>query len=280
MIEIYQLEHLIAIAKYGTMTKAAEELHLSQSALSRSVRRLEADLQVTLFERQKNRAALNANGETAVEYAKKVVAQMEELVIRVRDFDRSCHTISVGSCAPAPLWEISPLLSSLYPDMTISSDLKMPEKLWQGLVDGLYQLVVLPYEPEEPDMVVKKYGTERLFFSLPPGHPLSESKELYFKDLDGETMLLYSHIGFWHEIHKQKMPSAQFLIQEERFAFREIVKSSALPSFISDIVIKREGAPANRIIIPIADPEATVTYYCVCRRGEAARLRMFFSSVS
>lgn len=71
MIELYQLEHLLAIAKYKTMTKAAQELHLSQSALSRSVQRLEDDLQATLFERQKNRVVLNSNGELAVEYAKK-----------------------------------------------------------------------------------------------------------------------------------------------------------------------------------------------------------------
>lgn len=276
MIELYQLEHLLAIASHGTMTKAAQELHLSQSALSRSVQRMEEDLKVTLFQRQKNRITLNPNGELAVEYARKVLAQMDELVARVRAFDRSSHTISVGSCAPAPLWEISPLLSSLYPGMTIASDLKDPDQLRQGLSDGTYQIIVLPFKIEAPDLFTQEYGTERLFFSLPPGHPMSDRKELYFRDLDGETMLLYSHIGFWHQLHLAKMPSTRFLMQDERFTFNELVKSSALPSFISDIVIKRDGMPPNRVVIPIADPEATVTYYCMCRLEEQKVLAGFF----
>ena len=276
MIELYQLEHLLAIAAHGTMKKAAEELPLSQSALSRSIQRLEEELKVTLFHRQKNRVTMNPNGELAVEYARKVLAQMDELVAHVRAFDRSRHTISVGSCAPAPLWDISPLLSALYPDMTIACDLKEPDQLRQGLSDGTYQIIVLPFKIQAPDFFTQEYGTERLFFSLPPGHPMSDREELYFGDLDGETMLLYSHIGFWHQLHMSKMPSTRFLMQDERFTFNELVKSSALPSFISDIVIKREGMPPNRAVIPIADPEATVTYYCMCRREDQKVLTGLF----
>lgn len=79
MPDIYQLEHLISIAEYGTLSKAAEELHLSQSALSRSMQKLESDLQVALFERKKNKVELNRNGELAVECARKVIEQMQDM---------------------------------------------------------------------------------------------------------------------------------------------------------------------------------------------------------
>ena len=51
VFELYQLEHLLAFAEHGTLSGAAERLHLSQPALSRSMRRLEAELQVPLFDR-------------------------------------------------------------------------------------------------------------------------------------------------------------------------------------------------------------------------------------
>lgn len=70
------------------------------------------------------------------------------------------------------------------------------EVLLQGLQDGVYQLIVLPYSLEKEGIDCCSYGKEQLFFSLPPAHPLSGSKGLYFRDLDGETTLLLSQIGF------------------------------------------------------------------------------------
>ena len=75
------------------------------------------------------------------------------------------------------------------------------------------QLIITTFLINAPDTYCTKYGEERLLFSLPPGYALSSSKDLYFDDLNGETILLYSEIGFWHEIHERKMPSTHFLVQ-------------------------------------------------------------------
>lgn len=279
MIEIYQLTQLTAIARHGTLSKAAEELHLSQPALSRSMQKLENELQVSLFIRQKNKIEFNENGKMAVEYAEKILNQLQTMSEQIRYLDRSRHTISIGSCAPAPLWEIIPVLSDLYPDMTISTEMKENEVLLRGLTDKTYQMIILPYQVEMDGIQCVKYGEEHLFFSLPPAHPLSASKALYLKDLNGETMLLRSKIGFWNHIHKEKMPDTHFLIQEENFAFDELVKASALPSFTSDLVMKREGTVPNRVMVPISDKEANVTYYCLHQTKNPNLLKRFFQGI-
>ena len=103
MIETYQLEQLVTFAEYKTLSKAAEVLHISQPSLSRTMQQLEAEIGVTLFERQKNRLSLNENGQLAVTYAKKVLEQLHDMTFRIRSFDRVNHTISIGSCAPIRL---------------------------------------------------------------------------------------------------------------------------------------------------------------------------------
>ena len=185
MLELYQLVQLLAIAECGTISKAAEQLHLSQPALSRSMQKLEEELQVTLFDRQKNKITLNKNGRLAVEQARRVVEQAQNLVDQVRAFDRSQRTISIGCCAPAPLVELVSLVSQLYPEMAISSEMKDNRLLLDGLRNNLYQMIVLPYPVEDPDLLCFVFGEERLFFSLPPAHPLSGAKELSFQDIDG-----------------------------------------------------------------------------------------------
>lgn len=263
MIELLQLEHLLAFSEYGTLSKAAEELHTSQPALSRSMQKLEEELRVPIFERQKNKMVLNKNGELAVDYAKRVLNQANDMVERVRAFDRSQRTISIGSCAPAPLWSLTPLLANLCPDMAISSDMKNPELLVQGLRDGIYQFIILPEPLEEADIYCTKYEKEHLLLTLPPAHPLASYKAVHFKDIDGENLLLFSKIGFWHDMCLRKMPASHFIVQNERFSFEELVKSSALPAFASNLTSKDEAS--NRISIPILDAEANVTYYCVCQ---------------
>ena len=278
MFELYQLEQLLAVATCGTLSNAAEQLHISQPALSRSMQRLEAELQVSLFTRQKNKIELNENGRMAVDYARKIMEQSQDMISRIQAFDRSQRTILFGACAPAPLWEIPALLSDLYPEMTISSEIRENDVLLQGLRDDVYQLIVLPFPVDEPGMICAKYGEEHLFFSLPPAHPLSGSKALYMKDLNGETMLLRNRLGFWRELTVRKMPDTRFLEQED-VAFDELVKFSALPSFATDLWLNREGNHVNRVNIPILDEEANVSYYCLCKPGGRTDLSGFIKSI-
>ncbi len=94
------LVQLVAIAENGTISKAAEQLHISQPALSRTINKLEDILGVKLFERSKNKVTLNENGVLAVKYAKKVLAAADDFVEQVKRFDESHRTINLLSCAP------------------------------------------------------------------------------------------------------------------------------------------------------------------------------------
>ena len=278
VFELYQLEQLLAFAECGTLSGAAERLHLSQPALSRSMQRLEAELQVSLFDRQKNKIEFNENGRMAAEYARQVMEKCQDMILRVQAFDRSQRTILIGSCAPAPIWEIVPILTNLYAERTISSELRENDVLLQGLRDDVYQLIILPFSIEENGISCVKYGEEHLYFSLPPAHPLSGSAGLFMKDLNGETMLLRNHLGFWRELTDKKMPDTRFLEQED-VAFEELVRSSALPSFATDVVLRRAGNPTNRVNIPILDKEANVTYYCLYKPHGRNDLSAFINTL-
>lgn len=113
---------------------------------------------------------------------------------------------------------------------------------------------------DDPGLFAKHPGQEHLCFTLPPAHPLASRKGLHLTDLNGETMLLRPNLGFWGPIVKQAMPETKFLIQENE-AFNELVKFSVLPSFVTDLSLRREGPPPDRVVVPIADSSVQVTYY-------------------
>ena len=277
MIELYQLEQLAAFARCGTLSRAAEELHMSQPTLTRSMQKLEIEFGVSLFRRTKNRLEFNENGELAADCAQRVLDQTETMLERVRALDRARRTIGIGACAPMPMMTAVQNAARQYPDMTISSECRDCEPLIEGLRTDLYQFIILPYETDEPGLYCQKTGTETLYFALACGHRFTDrSGGLYMEEMDGENMLLYSDIGFWHSLPRQKMPHSRFLVQTDRFDFDELMSSSILPCFVSDVTIQSDGQPENRVVIPILDPEASVSYYTVCKKSALAKLKKLF----
>ncbi len=71
---------------------------------------------------------------------------------------------------------------------------RLETALQVSLWDGVYQLIILPHPVEEAGVTCAKYGEEHLFFSLPPAHPLSGSKALYMKALNGESFRAFFQI--------------------------------------------------------------------------------------
>ena len=219
MIEIHLFEQLAAFASCGTLSAAAEQLHISQPALSRSMKRLEDELGVNLFDRQKSRLTLNENGELTVRYARNLLMQERTMILlmqertmieQIREFDRKKRTISVGSCTPVLIPDFVSLLSSLYEGMTISTEVTGDPHLEEQIRENKYQIAILHEEPDTDDFYSLPIESEHLYVSLPPVHPLADAAGLYLKDLDGQTFLLYSQIGFWDGLCRRKMPSSRF----------------------------------------------------------------------
>lgn len=275
MIELYELRQFAAFAKAGTLSAAAEILHLSQPALSRNMKKLEDELGIILFERKKNKLELNQNGEYALELAKKLLDDADSFAAKVRDYDRRNRTITLGVCAPAPAWRLTPLIPNVFPHMTLQTEMDDDQRLLTGLENNIYQLIVTHIEPDAAKYFYKKCEKESLMFALPKGHRYAQRKSLSFAEMNGENMLLMPDIGFWDFVRTDKMPDSRFLTQSDRFSFNELVQASSLPSFTSDLAEKYAETPHNRINVPISDHEATVTYYLVCKPEK----RKFFSSL-
>lgn len=275
-MELYQLEQLLAIAEAGTISKAAENLHISQPGLTRSIQRLEDELNLTLFDRKKNRVTLNDNGLLAVECAKKVLEEKNNMILQLQRYDRSKRTINIGSCAPAPIWGLTSIFHKLYPEMKITDEITGQKELIQGLQNHQYSIIVLDYPIEDEQYICLELFKENLYISVPPAHPIALFKETTFSELDGENILLLSRIGLWYDICLKMLPQSHLLLQEDDSVFDVLTKSSALPNFKTNITLQLKDEENNRISIPITDKEATVQFYVIFNKNN----KNLFSSIS
>ena len=231
------------------------------------------------MQQHQNRLELNDNGSYVVDLARKVVSDADALVTLSRQFDQKKKTIRLGSCAPAPLWTIVPLILQHYPQMTLQTTTDDGDNLSEKLLEDEYQLIITHQKIDDPRLSSRHCGRETLMFALPKGHRFARRKSLSLAEMNGENMLLMSDIGFWHFIRTQKMPDSRFLIQNDRFSFNELVEASSLAAFTSDLADRTIPVAKDRIRVPVSDPEAVADYYLICRREHRSRYAALFSSL-
>ena len=279
MIELRLLEQLAAFAECGTLSGASAKLHISQPTLTRSMKQLEDALGLTLFIRSKNHLRLNETGMRAAEYAGQVLLSAADFENKIKSYDRSLHTLSIGYCAPVPQAVLTPVINTLYSGMTIAADMTDDKDYEDKLKQGIYQLAVLHYKPDDEVFYSQKCGSESLFMSLSSGSPLSFYPQLHLKDLDGLPILLLQQIGFWSKVHRAKTPNSRYLLQVEEDSFSELAANSAYPMFSSSYFVKRGQTIPGRINIRLADPECSTDYYLVCLESEKENHKKLFQQI-
>lgn len=277
-MELEQLRQLDEIARYGTLQAAAERLHLSQSALSRSLKRLEKDLGQPLFDRTRNSMQINAAGRMALEHARLILAEERRLRDDFAALAKRERTIRVASVAPAPTWRLSSLVLEQYPTTIVEPDIASEDEVESRLINGACDLAITARELRLPTISSVVFMHEDLYANVPAGHVLHARDSLTFAELDGLTFLVYGGIGFWHDVHQRMLPFAQFVTQPDRTIFLQQVRTSNLLTFTTNAP-ENTSRHESRRAIPIVDPEAHVTYQLCMRTDAPERVRTLFELV-
>ena len=173
-MELRQLRYVEAVARHQHFTRAAEELHVAQSALSHQVRRLEAELGTELFARNSRSVTVTEAGEAVAARAREVLDQVDGLhheVDELRGLVRG--EVGVGATLPAGEIDVPSLLvsfSELYPgievDLQEGTAADMLGYLAEGRIDAAFSL--LAEDPPE-EIQVAPLSEEEIVAAFPAG---------------------------------------------------------------------------------------------------------------
>lgn len=142
-MEIYQLRSFMEIATVENLTKAANKLHISQSALSTQIKQLETDLNVILFKRSTRGMALTDQGRILLSYATNVINAANEMQEKATQLNGKIHrTLKIGLNTDGNFLKASKLnrlIKEEFPDIHVmlitSQTINTAEMLHQGLID-------------------------------------------------------------------------------------------------------------------------------------------------
>ena len=275
-LDLGDLEQLVAFEELGSFSKVARRFFVSTPTVTRAMARVEEGFGAALFDRDGNRVTLNETGRVAVESARRVLREAESAVAEVQAFERGLATVEVVSCAPAPLWELLPSISRLYPGVSVTSTVLDTPEVEAAFAEGTCDLAILPYRPEGEGLLARHVLDEGLQLCVRRDHPLAVRESVTLADLNGFNFLLGSDLGFWNRIVRERMPASRFLVQDDEFALIELTRTSSLPCFATDAArsLRHGDIGDERVCVPIADEDVNVSFWLV-GRDEAKAGRLF-----
>lgn len=188
-----KLYTLLKVSETGNLTRAAEQLSLTQPAVSHHIRQLEAELGVKLFCRVENGLRPTSEGELAVRYARRISAVYENLQRAVRDAARHRTSLSVGVTHTAESNSVVEALAN-YTACHAEVAIKIITDTIHNLYDKLenYELDLVIAEGGAPDarFCSLLLDTDFLVLVVAPSHPLARKSMVTIDELRRERLIL------------------------------------------------------------------------------------------
>ena len=195
MIDIQPLAILREIDRSGSLTEAADQLYLTQSAVSHAIRRFEERHGVKLWEREGRKLRLTPAGQYLLSLAQRVLPQLEHGASVLEDFARGRRgAIRVGmECHPCQDWlmrVVDPFLAQ-WPDVDLDVTTAFQFGGLAALLGHEIDILVTPDPIKRPGLEYRPVFDYEMVLAVADNHPLAQRGRVDPEDLARETLITY-----------------------------------------------------------------------------------------
>tara|TARA_B110000483_G_scaffold243239_1_gene332022 strand:+ start:3517 stop:4401 length:885 start_codon:yes stop_codon:yes gene_type:complete len=194
-VDTQNLRAFLLVAESGSFSKAAKRLHLTQPAVSKRIAQLEAQLNVSLFDRIGRRISTTEAGEALLPHARAVHLEMQAAQQSVRDLAGEVRgRLRLATSHHIGLHRLPPLLSffsKAFPAVQLDIDFMDSEKAYELTLQGEVELAVVTLAPSSiVNIVTRPIWLDPLDFMVQEGTQLTRKKALGLKELSQHPAIL------------------------------------------------------------------------------------------
>ncbi len=187
-----QLEYFVAISRFGSFRRAADELGISQPTITAQLAQLEKTLTVVLFERGRNGATLTPAGRQLLPNARRTLEELDNLMASagVASSGAAIYRLGVKSTlGPYILPRILPAVHARYRDLKLYVREEPPSRLEAALENGEFDLALTALPINSSELDGEQLLREDIKLVLPAEHPLARKPIVTGVDLAGVQIL-------------------------------------------------------------------------------------------
>lgn len=194
-LEVRHLQLVTAVADVGSLTRAGDHLHLTQSALSHQLRDIEDRLGAALFLRLGRRLVLTPAGERLLESAREVLDRLRHTEEAIRHLGKTSGGVLriTTECTTCYHWLPSLLTTyrKRFPSMEVRIDVEATGRPIACLLDGTIDLALMSTPVRDRRLAVRPVFSDQVVVIASPRHPLARRRRVRLSDLHDETFFLY-----------------------------------------------------------------------------------------
>jgi len=257
MPSLLQLRYFCELAKQGNMSQVAERNHISQTALSNAIARLEDELEVSLFDRIGRGITLNKYGESYLQNVEKALKLLDEATSDLNYMQSADRNIVTLATVSSILWaEMIKDFLRHHPNYSI----KQNEFTWEEDSDNSLpnsEIIITGVDDIKSSRFFKVvFRDDRLWICVPPNHRLAKRKEVFLEDLKDESFInLPRNTGFSRFCHNlcQEAGFTPRVVAECDYALRKELLKLGVGIILYTDASKRINYFSEGVSIPISD---------------------------
>ncbi len=278
-LDMRHLQMLVAIADTGSVTRAAELLGVTQSALSHRLHEAERRLDAALFTRVSKRLRMTPAAERLYGIAMRTLVGLERTEA---DIERSArgvrHTARLGIGAYTRchwLPDFLGLVGEMLPEVEVNVVADALQRPLEMLTEGAVDVALMVGEPGGPGLRVISLFTDELIAIVAPDHRLADRPYIVAGDLVDETYITYSWTRVPGHAHDLLMrPANLFPRRSMRVelpdAIVELVRAKFGISILTRWAVEQDIADGRLVGLPITEQGMTIEWSAVVRNADGA----------
>ncbi len=277
-MDLWRLHIFCKVVEYGSFSKAAGMVYLSQPTVSSHIKDLEDHFQCKLIDRLGREVAPTKAGELLYKHAKKMVALKDDIEKALSEFQgkiRGNLTIG-GSTIPAG-YILPPLLGRFkkaYPEVRVTLTQKDTAQVIKDTIEGRVELGVVGASPQEVQLQQKKLMDDEMFVVVPAGHKWANRDTITVKELIKEPFVMREPgSGTRRSIERALDKTGDWLGQQDVVAemgsteaIRQAIKAGVGVSILSECAVSDDLAAGSLAKVKIKGISLHRSFYIITHK--------------
>jgi DNA-binding transcriptional LysR family regulator len=273
-LTLRQLRVFATAARHMNFSRAAEELHLSQPAVSTQIKELAADVGLPLFERIGRRTYLTPAGSEMLSCANAITERLREAesaLAQLKGVKGGRLNVAVISAGDYFFPRVLAAFGASHPGVIFNLTVHNREGLLRHLADNLTDLAVMVRPPRDMDIVAVPFAPHPYVIVAPADHPLAGVRQIPRASLNRERFLVReSGSDTWNsmrEVFGRQFARLQIGMQiHSTETIKQAVEAGMGIAFLSAHTIGRDLRAGNLVILDVQGFPALLNWYLVHNR--------------